>query len=171
MTKISAIKGDITSQVADAIVNNASPTLLGGGGVDGAIHEAAGPALLEECRSLQGCRTGEAKITRGYNLPAKYVIHTVGPVYGRENGIEAELLTNSYHNSLRLAKDHNVKTIAFPSIATGIYGYPVEEAAQIAIKAVREFTGLHDSFDEIIFVLYTDYDFKVYEEELKKQGI
>ena len=167
MTSIKAIKGDITLQAVDVIVNNASPTLLGGGGVDGAIHEAAGPALLEECRSLGGCRTGEAKITRGYNLPAKYVIHTVGPVYGRENGLEAELLANCYKNTLRLAKDHSLKTLAFPAIATGIYGYPIEEAAKVAVKAVREFVALHDFFTEIIFVLYTDYDHKVYEEELK----
>ncbi len=168
MTTIIAIKGDITLQQADAIVNNASPTLLGGGGVDGAIHAAAGPGLMEECRSLQGCRIGEAKITKGYNLPCKFVIHAVGPVYGRENGREAELLAAAYNHSLNLAKEYNLKTIAFPSIATGIFGYPVEEAAAIAVKTVKEFCDLHKCFDAVTFVLFEDYDLKVYQEQLEK---
>jgi O-acetyl-ADP-ribose deacetylase (regulator of RNase III) len=170
MANIKAIKGDITTQNTDVIVNNASPTLLGGGGVDGAIHQAAGPALMEECRKLDGCRIGGAKITKGYNLPAKFIIHAVGPVYGRENGREAELLASSYESSLNLAKEYNLRTISFPSIATGIFGYPVEESAEIAVKTVRNFCKLNNFPDEVVFVLFEDYDLKVYEEELAKSG-
>ncbi len=168
MTKITIIKGDITKQEVDAIVNAANRSLLGGGGVDGAIHRAAGPELLEECRTLGGCETGEAKITKGYNLPAKYVIHTVGPVYGRGGGREAELLSTCYKNSLELAKKNNVKTIAFPSISTGAYGYPIKEASKIAIKTVRKFIEKDNYFNEIRFVLFSNDDFQVYQKELDK---
>lgn len=170
MAIIKAIKGDITTQDTKGIVNNASPTLLGGGGVDGAIHQAAGPSLMDECRKLNGCRIGDAKITKGYNLPAKFIIHAVGPVYGRENGREAELLASCYEASLNLAKEYNLKSISFPSIATGIFGYPVEEAAKIAIKTVKEYCNQSDTPEEVVFVLFEDYDLKVYEEELAKSG-
>jgi len=168
MAKITAIKGDITKQNVDAIVNNASPTLTGGGGVDGAIHQVAGPGLLEECRSLNGCRVGDAKVTKGYNLPCKIVIHAVGPVYGRENGRETELLASAYEASLRHAKEYNAKTIAFPAIASGIFGYPIEESAQVAVKSVMDFEKTQNWFDEVRFVLFEDYDLKVYEKELAK---
>ncbi len=168
MANIMAVKGDITKQNADAIVNNASPTLLGGGGVDGAIHQVAGPGLLEECRTLNGCRVGDAKVTKGYNLPCKFVIHAVGPVYGRENGREAELLASAYESSLNKAKEYNAKTIAFPAIASGIFGYPIEESAQVAVKAVRDFEKIHNWFDEVRFVLFEDYDLQIYEKELAK---
>ncbi|MCX7589608.1 MAG: O-acetyl-ADP-ribose deacetylase, partial [Patescibacteria group bacterium] len=149
MTRITLIKGDITKQKVEAIVNAANKTLLGGGGVDGAIHKAAGPELLEECKKLGGCQTGEAKITKGYNLPAKYVIHTVGPIFGKENGKEAELLVSCYRNSLFLAKKYKIKTIAFPSISTGVYGYPKKEAAEIVIKTIKEFIKNNNWFEEI----------------------
>lgn len=168
MTKITIIKGDITKQAVDAIVNAANKTLLGGGGVDGAIHRAAGPELLGECKTLGGCETGEAKITKGYRLPAKYVIHTVGPIYGREGGKEAELLANCYTNSLSLAKKHHIKTIAFPAISTGVYGYPKEEAAKIVFKTVKDFIAKDDSLEEIRFVLFSDSDSKLYEKIFKE---
>ncbi len=151
-----------------AIVNAANKSLLGGGGVDGAIHRAAGPELLEECKTLGGCETGEAKITRGYRLPAKHVIHTVGPVYGRGMGKEAELLADCYKNSLLLAKKHHLKTIAFPAISTGVYGYPKEEAAEIVFKSVKDFTARDDSLEEVRFVLFSDSDLKLYESIFKK---
>jgi O-acetyl-ADP-ribose deacetylase (regulator of RNase III) len=166
MTKITAVKGDITKQVVNAIVNAANKTLLGGGGVDGAIHRAAGPELLEECRTLGGCETGEAKITKGYRLPAKYVIHTVGPVYGRQKETQAGLLANCYKNSLLLAKKHHLKTIAFPAISTGVYGYPKEEAAKIAIKTVKDFIAGDNSLEEIRFVLFSEDDLEVYKKLL-----
>ena len=171
MAKLHAVKGDITQILVEAVVNNGTPTLHGGGGVESAIHAVAGEGLMEEVLELKGCRTGEAKITMGYNLPAKYIIHTVGPIYGRENGLEEKLLTNCYHNSLRVAKDHDIKTIAFPAIATGIYGYPMEDAARVAIQTVKSFFELHDCFEEVIFVLFHDEDLKVYKKELEKQGI
>ena len=159
--KIEIVKGDITKTDVDAIVNAANHTLLGGGGVDGAIHRAAGPRLLEECRKLNGCSTGEAKITKGYNLPARYIIHTVGPIWqgGRNN--EPNLLKNCYLNSLKLAEKHNLKTIAFPAISTGAYGYPKEKAAKIALKTVREYLK-NSKINEVIFILYTDRNYQIY---------
>lgn len=158
---IKAVKADITKLQTDAIVNAANNTLLGGGGVDGAIHRAAGPQLLAECRTLNGCETGQAKITKGYNLPAKYVIHTVGPVwYGGEQG-EPQLLADAYRNSLKLAEEHNLKSIAFPAISTGVYGYPKEEAAHIAIDTIREFLKEYDM--EVVLTAFSDGDLKRYE--------
>lgn len=168
MTKITLIKGDITRQAVDAIVNAANQTLLGGGGVDGAIHRAAGPELLEECRTLGGCKTGEAKITKGYCLPAKYVIHTVGPIYGQDPLKEAELLANCYRNSLKLAKKHHIKTIAFPAISTGVYGYPKEEAAEIVFNTVKDFITKDASLKEIRFMLFSESDLKLYERIFSK---
>jgi len=164
VTKITIKKGDITKEEVDVIVNAANKSLLGGGGVDGAIHRAAGPELLEECRTLGGCETGEAKITKGYRLPAKYVIHTVGPMYGRGKGREAELLANCYKNSLLSAKKHKVKTVAFPAISTGVYGYPKEEAVKIVFKTVKDFISKDNSLDEIRLVLFSDSDLRLYNE-------
>lgn len=157
MGKIKIIKGDITTLACDVIVNAANSSLLGGGGVDGAIHYAAGPELLAECRTLHGCRTGEAKITKGYNLPAKFVIHTVGPIYYEHSPAEAEaLLTSCYENSLNLAKEKGLKTIAFPLISAGVYGYPQRDAIRVAIETMK----LHqDDFDEITLVLFGEREF------------
>lgn len=163
-TKIEILKGDITKIKADAIVNAANTTLLGGGGVDGAIHRAAGPQLLEECQKLGGCKTGEAKITKGYNLPSRYVIHTVGPVWHGGTAKEEELLASCYRNSLELAKKYSLRTIAFPSISTGAYRFPVEKAAKIAYKTVAIFLKDNpDILDKVIFVLFSDKDFGIYE--------
>lgn len=164
-TKITAVKGDITKVAVDAIVNAANSTLLGGGGVDGAIHRAAGPELLEECKTLLGCETGDAKITKGYNLPAKYVIHTVGPIYRDGKHSEAELLRCCYLSSLRLAEKYNVKSIAFPSISTGVYGYPISEAAKIATEAVRVYFNNHSDscIEKIIFVVFDEENCNEYE--------
>lgn len=162
-TKIELIKGNITKLKVDAIVNAANTTLLGGGGVDGAIHRAAGPKLLEECRTLGGCKTGEAKITKGYNLPARYIIHTVGPIWHGGTAKEEELLTSCYRNSLELAKKHSLKTVAFPSISTGAYRFPIEKASLIAYKTVNDFLKENPGvFDKIIFVLFSDKDFGIY---------
>jgi O-acetyl-ADP-ribose deacetylase (regulator of RNase III) len=152
--KIEIIQGDITKLDVDAIVNAANMTLLGGGGVDGAIHRAAGTELLAECRTLGGCRPGEAKITRGYGLPARFVIHTVGPVWREGEGNEPEILTNCYRSALQLAVENGIKTIAFPAISCGAYGYPIPEAAQIAIKTTRNFLATEDQIDKVIFVLW-----------------
>jgi len=157
---IRVIQADITTLNVDAIVNAANRTLLGGGGVDGAIHRAAGPDLLKECRTLNGCGTGEAKITKGYDLPASHVIHTVGPVWHGGDKGEAELLRNAYSNSLKLAKENNISSMAFPAISTGIYGYPKDQAAKIAVETVREF--LKDNDMEVIFVTFGDEDEKLY---------
>ncbi len=163
MGKIKIIKGDITKLSCDAIVNAANSSLLGGGGVDGAIHYAAGPELLAECRTLHGCRTGEAKITKGYNLPSRFVIHTVGPVYFEHTPAEAEtLLTSCYENSLNLAKSKELKTIAFPLISAGVYGYPQREAIKVAIETIK----LHQNdFDEITLVLFGEREFGMAKEE------
>jgi len=165
--KIELHKGDITKLEVDAIVNAANTSLLGGGGVDGAIHRAAGPELLEECKTLNGCLTGEAKITKGYNLPAKFVIHTVGPVWNGGNHNENELLANCYRNSLKLAVKNGIKTITFPAISTGIYRFPLKQAVQIAINEVKNFLETDKPMEKVIFVCFDDKTFESYEEELK----
>lgn len=154
--KIDIVRGDITKLDVDAIVNAANSTLLGGGGVDGAIHRASGPKLLAECRTLGGCAPGEAKITHGYNLPARYVIHTVGPVWTGGSRGEAETLANCYRNSLRVAVENKIKTIAFPAISCGAYRYPVEKAAQIALETTRDFLTTGDKIDKVIFVIASE---------------
>ena len=164
--RIFVVRGDITEQHVDAMVNAANTTLLGGGGVDGAIHRAAGPDLLAECRTIGGCRTGDAVITRGYRLPARYVIHTVGPIWQGGNAGEAELLADCYINSLKLASEHDVRTLAFPSISTGAYGYPVSQAAQIAIRAVADYLQTDPSIDEVRFVCFDERTFHAYEQAL-----
>lgn len=168
-TKIHIVEGDITTMDVDAIVNAANNTLLGGGGVDGAIHRAGGPIILEQCKKIGGCPTGEARITTAGNMPSKYVIHTVGPVYRGGNYNEAKLLYNAYYNSLKLAKEYNLKTIAFPAISTGVYRYPKEEARDIAIRAVMDFIDEEDSIDEVYFVLFSNRDYKLYEEKLNSK--
>ncbi len=158
-SKIEIVKGDITQQKTDAIVNAANNTLLGGGGVDGAIHRAAGPELLMECKKLSGCATGEAKITRGYNLPAKWVIHTVGPVWRGGNNQEDHLLAQCYKNSLALATQYSIKTIAFPSISTGVYSFPVERSVRIAFAEVDKFLHTNTTVKKVVFVCFGE---KVY---------
>ncbi len=168
MSKISLIKEDITKVHADAIVNAANSALLGGGGVDGAIHRVAGPGLPRECRKIGGCPTGEARITGGYNLPAKFVIHTVGPVWsGRAAEREDALLAGCYRNSLALAYENGVRTIAFPSISTGAYRFPVERASKIAVREIREFLDSHPGMEKVIIVCFGDEVFRAYEEALK----
>lgn len=167
MDKIELIQGDITKLKVDAIVNAANSSLLGGGGVDGAIHRAAGPELLEVCRKLNGCNTGEAKITPGFRLPAKFVIHTVGPIWRGGNQNEEKLLENCYKNSLKLALENEVQTIAFPSISTGAYGYPIEKASKIAIQTVAKFLSESPSIQKVIFVCFSNSDFQVYKRNLE----
>jgi len=167
-SRIQIVHGDITKLDVDAIVNAANSTLLGGGGVDGAIHRAAGTELLAECRALGGCEPGKAKITRGYRLPARFVIHTVGPIWRGGKRDEARILANCYRNSLQLAVDNEVKTIAFPAISCGAYGYPIEQAAQIALETTREFLAATQNIHRVIFVLWGDDVYDAYREALQK---
>jgi O-acetyl-ADP-ribose deacetylase (regulator of RNase III) len=162
--KIEIHKGDITKIKVEAIVNAANTSLLGGGGVDGAIHRAAGPKLRDECKKLNGCETGKAKITKGYNLPSDYVIHTPGPVWRGGNSNEEKLLENSYRSCLEIAVNKGIKSIAFPSISTGVYNFPLEKAANIALNTVKSFCEKDCSIEKIIFVCFDDKTKKVYEE-------
>jgi len=162
MDKFTIIQDDITKQKVDAIVNAANNSLLGGGGVDGAIHSAAGPQLLEECRGLNGCKTGEAKITKGYKLPAQWVIHTVGPIWHGGNNNEDELLAKCYRNSLSLAVINGIKTIAFPSISTGVYRFPVDIAARIAVNEIKSFLKSNNSIEKIFMVTFDENTYRYY---------
>ncbi len=162
MERLELVRGDITQVDADAIVNAANSSLLGGGGVDGAIHRAAGPALLDECRLLNGCPAGEAKITGGHRLKARYVIHTVGPVWRGGSHGEAGLLESCYRNSLKLALENGLNTIAFPNISTGVYGYPKEQAAQIAVASVKRWMEEHVLPEKVIFVLFDEENARIY---------
>ena len=165
-SKIDIVCGDITKLDVDAIVNAANTTLLGGGGVDGAIHRAAGPELLAECRTLCGCKPGEAKLTRGYHLPARFVIHTVGPVWRGGKRGEPGTLANCYRNSLDLAVENEIKMIAFPAISCGVYAYPIPEAAQVALKTTRDFLATDDSIDKVAFVLWGEDIYDAYRQLL-----
>ena len=170
-TKLNLIQGDITLQETEAIVNAANTSLLGGGGVDGAIHRAGGPKILEECREIRakqdGCPTGEAVITSGGNMKTKYVIHTVGPVWSGGGRNEEQLLRNAYYNSLKIAKERSIKSVSFPSISTGVYRFPIDKAARIALNTIKEFVQEHN-FVEIRFVLFSERDLKVYDEALRE---
>ena len=166
--RIAVAQGDITSYEVDAIVNAANQTLLGGGGVDGAIHRAAGPELKEECRTLGGCETGQAKITGGYRLPARYVIHTVGPVWHGGRQGEEGLLEDCYLNTLRLAIENDLGTVAFPSISTGAYGFPITKATPIALNTAKRILKENSSLEKVIFVCFSDGDERIYLEEAGK---
>jgi len=168
--RLEARQANIVTLQVDAIVNAANTTLLGGGGVDGAIHRAAGPELLAECRALGGCRTGEAKITRGYRLPAKHVIHTVGPVWNGGKRREPELLASCYRSSLTLAHENQLRTVAFPAISCGVYGYPLEKAVMIAVRETFGFTSKHPDFEKIIFACFDRITLDIYAQELDRLG-
>lgn len=168
MTRLHAIRNDITKLAVDAIVNAANSSLLGGGGVDGAIHLAAGPDLVAECRLLGGCKTGDAKLTKGHRLTAKYIIHTVGPVWNGGTCGEAELLASCYRKSLSIADDKGLESIAFPAISTGIYGYPIGEAARIAVATVREVVLSRKSIRDVIFCCFSRSDLEIYEKVLNE---
>ena len=171
MAELIPIKQDITTTPVDAIVNAANRRMLGGGGVDGAIHRAAGPKLLEECKQVGECEPGDAKLTKGYDLPAKWVIHTVGPIYGQEKGKEEELLAGCYVSSLLLAVENGVKTIAFPNISTGVYGYPIEKAASIAVRTVKEFLAEEQhEIEKVYFVCFDENSLRVYQDLLSSEG-
>ena len=167
-SKIILKQGDITKESTDAIVNAANKSLLGGGGVDGAIHRTGGPAILEECRKLNGCETGDAKITTGGKLPAKHVIHTVGPVWGGGNRGEEGLLESAYRRSLEVALENGLRSIAFPSISTGAYRFPIDRAASIALGTVSKFLKEHPEIEQVIFTLFSERDLGVYEKALKE---
>jgi O-acetyl-ADP-ribose deacetylase (regulator of RNase III) len=167
MVKLRALQANIVTLHVDAIVNAANSSLLGGGGVDGAIHRAAGPQLLEECRHLGGCRVGEAKLTKGYKLPARFVIHTVGPVWRGGGNDEPKLLASCYRNSLTIADEHGFQSIAFPSISTGVYGYPIEPAAKIAVETISEIISKKSNLNEVLFCCFSQKDLEVYESLLQ----
>src|SRR5436309_4697582 len=166
MAMLRALRADITTLAVDAIVNAANSSLLGGGGVDGAIHRAAGPELLAECRTLGGCRPGEAKLTKGYRLPARFVIHTVGPFWTGGKRGEPQILANCYRNSLQLALKNRIKTIAFPAISCGAYRYPIRQAAQIALETTKDFLGANDKIDKVFFVLWSEEIYEAYRQSL-----
>jgi len=168
--RLAIVEGDITKQQVDAIVNAANTTLLGGGGVDGAIHRAAGPELLAECEKIGGCPTGEARITRGYRLPAKWVIHTVGPVWRDGTKGEDTLLANCYRNSLALAQTHDVRSIAFPSISTGAYGFPMERAARIAVEAIGTFLSTKNLPEKVLLVCFGKPALEIHERAVRGRG-
>ena len=172
--RIVVIQGDITKVTADAIVNAANSSLMGGGGVDGAIHHAGGPAILEDCRKIVsrqgGCKTGEAVITSAGNLPARYVIHTVGPIWNGGMNRERELLANCYRNSLQLAIDKQCKSIAFPNISTGVYRFPKDEAAKIAVNTVKDFLQGNDTIEQVIFVCFDEESYRLISAQLKTQA-
>ena len=166
--RLELCEGDITHQAVDAIVNAANTSLLGGGGVDGAIHRAAGPQLLEECRTLNGCPTGQAKITKGYKLKARHVIHTVGPVWHGGSHGEDELLSSCYRSSLALAEQHHLRSIAFPSISTGAYRFPIERASRIAVTEIKQFLNSHPDFEKVVVVCFDRQDYRCYQQTIQE---
>ena len=169
--KIEIIQGDITRLEVEAIVNAANQSLLGGGGVDGAIHRAAGPQLLEECRALDGCPTGEAKLTAGYDLPARHVIHTVGPVWHGGDQNEDNLLAGCYRNSLQLAVDHKLRSVAFPSISTGVYRFPIKRASRIALRVILDFLATEESAPRVVMTCFSEQDLDVYRQAYQELSV